>query len=427
VTYSSGSDVESPRLSRLSKELLKGCVQDTREFWQEIEQGGSPLIEIPEGADEALVTFLWHGGDALQGVAVIGPLVGMDSAENQLTRMGHADIWYKTYRLPLGVRGRYWFSFGDPASFDQDVQWEDIFSHWARDPLNPNVFRDLWYVAEHDIHEVLVSILGVPPGSAVARQIEIPEVGPMAPTEHQLRSELLRNERRVWVYTPFDCGTDEVGVVVFLDGHAYLHLMSATRTLDTLIGRGLIPPLVAVFVDSLGPLREVELPCNSLFADFLADELLPWISHQYAVSSDPGLRIIVGSSYGGLAAAFAALRRPDAFGNVLSQSGSFWWRPDGDSEHEFLARQAAESSLCPIRFSLDVGLLETEALPQAPSQLLANRHLRTVLRARGYHVDYMEFLGSHDEVCWSETLSDGLVALASSWPNATRFWTSAES
>jgi enterochelin esterase-like enzyme len=36
---------------------------------------------------------------------------------------------------------------------------------------------------------------------------------------------------------------------------------------------------------------------------------------------------VAGSSFGGLAAAYTALTMPERFGNVLSQSGSYWWWP----------------------------------------------------------------------------------------------------
>jgi enterochelin esterase family protein len=100
------------------------------------------------------------------------------------------------------------------------------------------------------------------------------------------------------------------------------------------------------------------------------------------------------------------------FGNVLSQSGSFWWAPEGAVEHEWLTSQFALSPRRELRFYLNVGLLECGPSPgSSPSQLAANRHLRDVLRARGYEVTYRELNGGHDYIGWPAGLADGLIAL----------------
>ena len=65
-----------------------------------------------------------------------------------------------------------------------------------------------------------------------------------------------------------------------------------------------------------------------------------------------------------------------------------------------------------MRFYVDVGLLETRrAYADGPSHITANRHLRDVLRAKGYAVHYAEYNGGHDYLCWQGTLADGLLAL----------------
>jgi enterochelin esterase family protein len=97
---------------------------------------------------------------------------------------------------------------------------------------------------------------------------------------------------------------------------------------------------------------------------------------------------------------------------LLSQSGAFWWKPDDDLEHEWLARQFAAAPRLPLRSYLDVGRLETwSSRGGGPSQSLSNRHLRTVLQAKGYPVHYAEFAGGHSFFCWQLTLADGLQAL----------------
>lgn len=407
------SGLESPHILGLRTDLANGDPDATEGFWREVEGHGAPLVEMLEGQSDALVTFLWRGHNGLRNVVVLGPLVGLDAEQNRLTHLEGSDVWYRTYRLPSNVRSRYWLSPDDPLTPLTEDNWEEILANWRRDPLNPETFRDLWYLSESDAHEVLVSVLTMPDAPPEPWITGASSTPAGTIDEYQIHSSLLSNERRVWVYTPAEHEAEELGAVLFLDGHGYIHLMSAPTILDNLIAAGRIPRLVAIFVDSLGPTREVELPCYPPFADFLADELLPWARERYHISEDPRRVIIVGSSYGGLAATFTGLRRPEVFGNVLSQSGSFWWQPEGDQEYEWLARQFAESPLRPLRFYLDVGRLETDPPPPAPSQLLSNRHLRTVLRAKGYEVSYVEFDGGHDELSWRATLPDGLIPLAS--------------
>jgi len=186
----------------------------------------------------------------------------------------------------------------------------------------------------------------------------------------------------------------------------------------------LIPPLVAVMVDN--PNRWRELSCNSAYADFLAQEIVPWARANYHVTDRPDQTIIGGSSLGGLQAACVGLKHSDVFGNVLSQSGAFAWKPDGEKEWEWLSRQFAASPRLPLRFSFEAGLLEgvwwwrdlmakpPNALPANlidPTLLAANRNLRDTLQSKGYPVHYSEFNGNHGSLNWRRTLASHLIAL----------------
>ncbi len=105
------------------------------------------------------------------------------------------------------------------------------------------------------------------------------------------------------------------------------------------------------------------------------------------------------------------MRHPEVFGNVLSLSGSFYWKPPGDAEPEWLARQLAIGQKLPSRFYLEAGLMEDRPRPETPSLLAANRHLRTVLQAKGCAVDYREFNGGHSILSWRGSIADGILAL----------------
>jgi enterochelin esterase family protein len=119
-----------------------------------------------------------------------------------------------------------------------------------------------------------------------------------------------------------------------------------------------------------------------------------------------------GSSYGGLASSFAAFQHPEVFGNVLSQSGSYWWKPEEAMEDEWLTRRFALAPKLALRFYMDVGLRETSKITDTgPNHRLGNRHMRDVLEAKGYRVTYVEYNGGHDYIWWQGTLADGLLAL----------------
>jgi pimeloyl-ACP methyl ester carboxylesterase len=189
-------------------------------------------------------------------------------------------------------------------------------------------------------------------------------------------------------------------------------------TLDNLIAAGVIPPLVAVMVDNSNRWRE--LSCNSAYADFLAQEIVPWARANYHATDRPEQTIIGGTSLGGLQAAFVGLRHPEVFGNVLSQSGAFDWKPGGETEWEWLNRQFVASPRLPLRFSFEAGLLEGtwwwRSLPQRdpspqPPLLTTNRNLRDTLTSKGYPVHYTEFNGNHGIFNWRGTLASHLIAL----------------
>src|SRR5687767_5741827 len=70
-----------------------------------------------------------------------------------------------------------------------------------------------------------------------------------------------------------------------------------------------------------------------------------------------------------------------------------------DGEPEWLTRQIAAGPETRLRFWVDVGTLETgtvDAFAPGIDQRAANRHLRTVLTAKGADVTYHEAPGGHD-------------------------------
>jgi enterochelin esterase-like enzyme len=405
--------LESPRLAALAKELKSGTKAALARFWQEI-QDKAPLLEtIATDAGHVWVTFVWRGTEKTRGVVLNG---GLSSAKDKvLAQLEGTDLWYLTERIPRDARFSYHFEINRPAKVPADLASQmRLMSQCPPllDPLNP---RD---VTVQGMLASLVELPGAPPQPWLKRLPGVPE-GKLS--AHKIKSEVLKQERAFTVYTPanYDPKGEPCGLLVLFDGPFYESAdeIPGPVILDNLIAKKKVPPLVAVFVKHID--RNKELGFSDPFADFLAKELAPWLRKNYSVSADPARTIAGGLSLGGAMASFCALRYPEVFGNVLSQSGAYQWYPGAfdamlkgtppdTSQIGWLTRRFVAIPRRPVRFYLEAGRFE-DGFPE--SLLAENRRFRDVLEAKGYTVHYSEFSGGHDYVTWRGTFADGLMAL----------------
>jgi enterochelin esterase family protein len=241
--------------------------------------------------------------------------------------------------------------------------------------------------------------------------------------ERAVHDSRAARERRVWIYTPpgYQATGPAYPLIVAFDGEMYLDpTIPLPGTLDALLGESKAPAFVAVLVDNgARAARLNDLANREPFASFLADELIPWVRGGWNVTRDPRRTLLVGSSAGGLAAAYVALAHPELFGNVLSQSGAFWRGNDASNEppYEWLTERYASAPARPIRFFLEVGALEDHRVLQGtgPNMRDANRRFRDALQARGYAVSYAEVPnGVHSPEDWGKRLPALLAAAAKS-------------
>src|ERR1041384_143926 len=404
----------SPRLVALQDRLKAGDREALADFWKQIEARGAPIVEEVPGNDrDVLVTILWRATAETKNVFVFR----VGEVNTPMVRLLDTDLWYKTFQLQKGARFIYQFA----ANLPDPKEWGGItrFAGALRnDPLNPLQSVERWN--EFNPYEVSTfSALELPSAEPQVWNVPRPKLPSGRVQRDKFVSKLLGNERPIWIYTPHGYAADKkpYGLLVLSDGGLYVNAAHVATTLDNLIAAGVIPPLVAVMVDN--PNRWRELSCNPTYADFLAQEIVPWARANYHATDRPEQTIIGGSSLGGLHAAFVGLRHPEVFGNVLSQSGAFDWKPDGEKEYEWLNRQFAASPRLPLRFSFEAGLLEgtwwwrslqRDGSPQPPL-LMVNRNLRDTLTSKGYPVHYTEFNGNHGLLNWRGTLASHLIAL----------------
>ncbi|MGA5563328.1 enterochelin esterase [Streptomyces platensis] len=377
------------------------------EFWAGVRRRGTPLVAPdPAGRTEyAAVTFLWRGTARTRAVQVLPNKLSdpRDPGATLMARAPGTDIWHWTVRLRHDWRGTYdlFVDEGDGPGPGSPDYWRWLRTQRRPDPYNTRLLPRRWGGAP--VHCAALS--GAP--DAVDWEPR-PGVPRGTVSEHEVPSEQLGTDRRVWLYQPPGWARESapLPVLVLLDGEHWQPRLGVAHLLDNLIADGRIPPLAAVLPDSVDAgTRWAELACRPEFVAFLAEELLPWAAGRLPLTDDPARTIIAGQSLGGLTAAYAAYSAPHRFGNVLAQSGSFWW-PDGP-EAEWLTGCLADAPRLPVRFWLSFGEQEWVSLPAA-------RRLRATLTAAGYDdAVYREFNGGHDYLCWRTELADGLVGLLS--------------
>lgn len=315
----------------------------------------------------------WQGGSAAQG-----------------RQLGESDVW--TFRR----------SFVPGARLDYKIV--EIAEAWLVDPLNPQ--KQLGGYGPN-------SVVRMPGGAPVVRPALPPGAarGSLGPPE-AVESGKLGYALHVRVYHPARAGRGKLPVLYVTDGSDYWHeeMGGLAATLDALIAGGRIPPLVAVFVDAWDPAhrenrREREfIPAGAdpskpfaacPFCEFLAEELAPLVEKRIAV--DPSRRGILGTSLGGLNAAFMGYRYPDRFPLLAIQSPSVW-------RQAWLVEGIAKAERQPRKVAIDIGSYEERLLPGA-------RGLRDAYLGRGVRVKHLEVPDGHSWGHWSATVAPMLEFL----------------
>lgn len=424
----------SEHIERLRRAAERDPGAATAELVEALRAARGPLVEALDERT-ALVTFVWIGPAGR--VSVRGAQIFADILvpSHPLTRIPGTDVWFVSTPAPAAVTTVYQYLIDEPAQGgDLVASPMEVLRRQAAcaraDPFNPaRIYPQIGViVGDHGVpEERWESVLDLP-GVEPVSWFEDTGAPTGTLTAHALPSEALGNTRTVTVYTPpgYTAEGAPYPLVVMLDGECWPLVARLHVALDNLVAAGAARPAVVAFVhnaasDNVIASRLAETACNPAFAAMLADELLPMLRGRYHLAADPADRILAGNSLTGLAAAYVALERPDAYGAVMSSSGTLGWgyaAPSGggplqgrDDEPEWLARRYAEEPRRPLRFWIDVGSLETGTfVPWMPGidQRAANRHFRTVLRAKGYEVAYHEAPGGHEFATFRRSVVRGL-------------------
>jgi predicted alpha/beta superfamily hydrolase len=180
----------------------------------------------------------------------------------------------------------------------------------------------------------MVSLLLVAYSSALA---QAPAAGTV--TKMMLKSDVLGEERTIWIRTPVGYETNKVSypVLYLTDGDA--HIGHTAATIEFLSRNGRISELIIVGIPNTDRTRDLSPVKSSAknaegaaqfptsggadnFLKFIETELIPKIEKTYRVQP---YRVLAGHSLGGLFAIHAMIARPGVFNSYVAVSPALQW------------------------------------------------------------------------------------------------------
>lgn len=287
---------------------------------------------------------------------------------------------------------------------------------------------------------VIAVALMAPPIAAPQADLRSPNVETL-----ELKSAVFHNTRQIRVLLPpgyrdpRNAGR-EYPVIYLNDGIMVFRpkAIGVEAAVYDLIGRGSIPPIIAVGIDNGASTREARDPETDraneflpypdvgfgpdhsypgepphpegrLYPRFLTEEVMPLVEGRYRVARGPAHTAIGGFSYGGVAALHAALSRPDVFGMLLLESTPLWI-----GEHQELLRDARAARSWPAVVSIASGTAESPeaAIREKGREDVATLRAAIEAAAPGTRLRVVRAEGdTHEPSAWRRRLPGALAFL----------------
>lgn len=349
--------------------------------WEELVSAGKiPLVSKDS------VAFLYRG--QANSVVWMGDFNGWGSSKklnNQGRRIPETDIWILRLSLPEDARLDYKILINDqdfildPAN--PSTQWSGVGGGSVNSELRMPALKE-------DVHMVPL------PDAAKGKLLK----------DLLIHSTALGYQITYSVYTPHGYEKGKQYPILYVtDGYEYLHerMGNMTVALDNLIHLKKIKPVVAIFIDHREPVnrsvnrRIQELGMNEKYLHFISRELIPEVENRWThvKASD---RAIIGTSLGGLSAAWFAFSRPDLFDMAGMQSPAFWFKPEIYSLCE-------RTETPPSKVFMTTGLIhDTEE---------GARKMRDIFQKKGFAFGFREVNQGHSWGNWRGLIDDMLMYL----------------
>ena len=151
-----------------------------------------------------------------------------------------------------------------------------------------------------------------------------------------IRSEVLREERRINVYRPPAPAEARLPVLYMPDGGMAEDFLHVAGLVQVLVGNGSMRPFLLVGIENTERRRDLTGPTGNAedrkiaprvggsgkFRAFIRDELMPRIEQRYRTTKERG---IVGESLAGLFVVETLLVEPELFDTYIAFDPSLWW------------------------------------------------------------------------------------------------------
>ena len=217
-----------------------------------------------------------------------------------------------------------------------------------------------------------------------------------------IKSDTLGYPLQFRAYVPEGTQTaDTLPTIYVTDGQWYIADGKMPEVLDREIAARRMRPVVVIFVDSRDPenphnnRRNDEFMCNSAYAQFYRDELIPTIEHNFPVRKARDDRVIMGLSFGGLNAACFGLMIPDSFAGVGMHS------PANSDHLKLLSDLYGKQDKLPLKIFFSTGTKRDNTK--------AARKFHRVLESKGYDLTYTEVPFGHNWDNWAPLVDDLLL------------------
>jgi enterochelin esterase family protein len=214
----------------------------------------------------------------------------------------------------------------------------------------------------------------------------------------------------LWSAPGLDVGR-EAPLLIVHDGPEYAAFSGLLQLLEHAVGSDALPPFRAAL---LGPVdRDETYSASARYGRALVDEILPTLDQLAPTPSERRFWVGMGASLGALATLHAHRIRPERFGALFLQSGSFFRLRSDRAERGFPRFRRISRFVGTVLAGLDgaAPIPVTMTCGVAEENLANNRAVAAALRGQGYPVRLDEVRDAHNWVAWRDALAPGLVDL----------------